>query len=161
MSVYVPLTEPPRAVWRDLWLEGSLSCPVPRSTRPSCVSARCAWFWSPGLITPVSKAIRSIAAKLGITSPESLLRRRASQEHQPGAEGQHSDGLWRHHVSPSHRPLQGAGAVSLMVIVSLASSPVHRSGRQLAFARHRGGEAEGGPGDDESPERPHGFDAPR
>jgi transposase len=36
-------TEPPRDVRRADSLEGSLSWHVPRSTRPSCVSARCGW----------------------------------------------------------------------------------------------------------------------
>jgi hypothetical protein len=35
--------EPPRDVRRADSLEGSLSWHVPRSTRPSCVSARCGW----------------------------------------------------------------------------------------------------------------------
>jgi hypothetical protein len=42
---------------------------IPRS----CVSAGCSWCWSPGPIYPSEfEAIRSIAGKLGIGSPETL-----------------------------------------------------------------------------------------
>ena len=46
---------------------------VPRSTRRSCASARSGWWWSrKGDYPSEFEAIRSIAAKLGIGSPETL-----------------------------------------------------------------------------------------
>src|SRR3954453_17224854 len=76
---------PSDLLWRGAW---------PRSFHSHSLSSGMAPTWLPTSPTP----------EFGHD------RWRRAQEHKSGAEGQHPDGLRWHHLSPSHRPLDGAGA---------------------------------------------------